>query len=155
MRAVFEGWPGPAPHYPTLYSGKNGLVAHECILDIRPIKDAVHSDVETSRAVYDWVVTLCVALGANEKDLVPFEKYAAAAQSLGSPSSVVSATSHGNRRACVESGITGTNDRLPTISGRATTRTGRRLSGRSKRNQRMSPWLITATRSDISISRHR
>ncbi len=29
-----------APHYPTLYSGKNGLVAHECILDIRPIKDA-------------------------------------------------------------------------------------------------------------------
>ncbi len=29
-----------ARHYPTLYSGKNGLVAHECILDIRPIKDA-------------------------------------------------------------------------------------------------------------------
>ena len=28
-----------APHYPTLYTGKNGLVAHECILDIRPIKD--------------------------------------------------------------------------------------------------------------------
>jgi glycine dehydrogenase len=29
-----------APYYPTLYTGKNGLVAHECILDIRPIKDA-------------------------------------------------------------------------------------------------------------------
>ncbi len=28
-----------APHYPTLYSGKNGLVAHECILDIRDIKE--------------------------------------------------------------------------------------------------------------------
>ena len=28
-----------ASHYPTLYSGKNGLVAHECILDIRPIKE--------------------------------------------------------------------------------------------------------------------
>ena len=27
------------PHYPVLYSGKNGLVAHECILDIRAIKD--------------------------------------------------------------------------------------------------------------------
>ncbi|WP_339486263.1 aminomethyl-transferring glycine dehydrogenase [Pseudomonas sp. EL_65y_Pfl2_R95] len=27
-------------HYPVLYSGTNGLVAHECILDIRPIKDA-------------------------------------------------------------------------------------------------------------------
>ncbi|MEO7325699.1 MAG: aminomethyl-transferring glycine dehydrogenase [Dokdonella sp.] len=29
-----------APHYPTLYTGRNGLVAHECILDLRPIKDA-------------------------------------------------------------------------------------------------------------------
>ena len=28
------------PYYPTLYSGRNGLVAHECILDLRPIKDA-------------------------------------------------------------------------------------------------------------------
>jgi glycine dehydrogenase len=28
-----------APHYPTLYSGRNGLVAHECILDLRPIKE--------------------------------------------------------------------------------------------------------------------
>jgi glycine dehydrogenase len=27
-------------HYPVLYSGRNGLVAHECILDLRPIKDA-------------------------------------------------------------------------------------------------------------------
>jgi glycine dehydrogenase len=28
------------PHYPTLYTGRNGLVAHECILDLRPLKDA-------------------------------------------------------------------------------------------------------------------
>ena len=26
-------------HYETLYTGRNGLVAHECILDLRPIKD--------------------------------------------------------------------------------------------------------------------
>ncbi|SUD76920.1 aminomethyl-transferring glycine dehydrogenase [Pseudomonas putida] len=26
-------------HYPVLYSGGNGLVAHECILDLRPLKD--------------------------------------------------------------------------------------------------------------------
>jgi glycine dehydrogenase len=26
-------------HYPVLYAGRNGRVAHECILDIRPIKD--------------------------------------------------------------------------------------------------------------------
>ncbi|HTR10131.1 MAG TPA: aminomethyl-transferring glycine dehydrogenase [Paraburkholderia sp.] len=29
-----------APHFPVLYSGPGGLVAHECILDLRPIKDA-------------------------------------------------------------------------------------------------------------------
>ncbi|MGR4874735.1 aminomethyl-transferring glycine dehydrogenase [Pseudoxanthomonas sp. LARHCG66] len=27
------------PHFETLYTGRNGLVAHECILDLRPIKD--------------------------------------------------------------------------------------------------------------------
>jgi hypothetical protein len=57
----------------------------------RAIKDAVHSDLNASRVVYQWVVNLCTLLGANEKDLVPFEKYAAAAQSLGSPSSAARA----------------------------------------------------------------
>ncbi|MGA8514201.1 MAG: glycine dehydrogenase (aminomethyl-transferring), partial [Burkholderiaceae bacterium] len=28
-----------APHYPTLYASEQGFVAHECILDIRPLKD--------------------------------------------------------------------------------------------------------------------
>jgi glycine dehydrogenase len=27
-------------HYPVLYAGENGLVAHECILDLRPLKEA-------------------------------------------------------------------------------------------------------------------
>jgi glycine dehydrogenase len=27
-------------HYPTLYTGRNGLVAHECILDVRPLEKA-------------------------------------------------------------------------------------------------------------------
>ncbi|MDH5824084.1 aminomethyl-transferring glycine dehydrogenase [Luteimonas sp. RD2P54] len=35
-----------AEHYPTLYSGRNGLVAHECILDLRPIKDATGISAE-------------------------------------------------------------------------------------------------------------
>ena len=26
-----------APHYPVLYTGRGGLVAHECILDLRPL----------------------------------------------------------------------------------------------------------------------
>jgi len=62
---------------------------------IRPIKEAVHGDLSASREMYNWVVKLCVSLGANEKDLVPFEKYAAAAQSLGSPSSAARALDAG------------------------------------------------------------
>ena len=57
----------------------------------RPIKEAVHSDLEATRSVYNWVVKLCVSLGADEKDLVPFEKYAAAALSLLTPSSAARA----------------------------------------------------------------
>jgi hypothetical protein len=57
----------------------------------RSIKEAVHSDLAATRAVYEWVVRLCVSLGASEKDLVPFEKYAAAAQGLASPSSAARA----------------------------------------------------------------
>jgi len=57
----------------------------------RAIKDAVHSNLEASRVVYQWVVNLCLLLGADQKDLVPFEKYAAAAESLGSPSSAARA----------------------------------------------------------------
>lgn len=29
-----------APHYPILYSGPGGLVAHECIVDLRPFRDS-------------------------------------------------------------------------------------------------------------------
>ncbi len=29
-----------APHYPLLYSGSGGLVAHECVLELRPLKEA-------------------------------------------------------------------------------------------------------------------
>ena len=63
--------------------------------EMRPIKDAVHSDAEATRGVYDWVVRLCISLGASEKNLVPFEKYANAALSLGSPSSAARALAAG------------------------------------------------------------
>jgi glycine dehydrogenase len=33
-------------HYPVLYTGSNGLVAHECILDLRPLKDSVGVTVD-------------------------------------------------------------------------------------------------------------
>ncbi|NIA71572.1 aminomethyl-transferring glycine dehydrogenase [Pelagibius litoralis] len=35
-----------APHYPVLYTGQNGMVAHECIIDFRPIKEACGISVE-------------------------------------------------------------------------------------------------------------
>jgi glycine dehydrogenase len=35
-----------APHYPILYTGTNGRVAHECIIDLRPLKDKTGITVE-------------------------------------------------------------------------------------------------------------
>ena len=58
---------------------------------MRPIKDAVHGDLEASRTIYNWVGSLCKSLGASDQDLVPFEKYAAAAQGLANPSSAARA----------------------------------------------------------------
>jgi hypothetical protein len=58
---------------------------------MRSIKDTVHSDLEASRTVYAWVVELCKSLGADPADLVPFEKYAAAAKGLTGASSAARA----------------------------------------------------------------
>jgi glycine dehydrogenase len=35
-----------APHFPVLYTGPGGLVAHECILDLRPLKTATGIEAE-------------------------------------------------------------------------------------------------------------
>ncbi|HEY5861928.1 MAG TPA: aminomethyl-transferring glycine dehydrogenase subunit GcvPB, partial [Casimicrobiaceae bacterium] len=35
-----------APHYPVLYAGPGGLVAHECILDLRPLKPSSGIEAE-------------------------------------------------------------------------------------------------------------
>lgn len=66
---------------------------YRCITkgDVKPIKEAVHGDVEQSRAIYEWVNTLARDLGADAGDQVPFEKYAAAAQNLLNPSSAARA----------------------------------------------------------------
>ena len=55
------------------------------------IKEAVHTDIEASNRIYDWVRELCLKLGASPDDLVPFEKYAAAANGLIRPSSAARA----------------------------------------------------------------
>jgi hypothetical protein len=62
---------------------------------MRTAQEAVHSDIETSRSVYNFVVDLCVKLGAKPDDMVPFEKYAAAAQSLTRPASAARALQNG------------------------------------------------------------
>jgi hypothetical protein len=59
--------------------------------EARSIREAVHTDIDTSRSVYDWVSALCRSLGAAKEDQVPFEKYANAAQGLAKPSSAARA----------------------------------------------------------------
>ena len=63
--------------------------------EMRSIKDSVHSDLDRSRAVYEWVAQLCRSLGASPADQVPFEKYARAAESLVKPSSAARALAGG------------------------------------------------------------
>lgn len=63
--------------------------------DMRSIKDAVHSDIELSRSIYNWVGELCQTMGAAKEDLVPFEKYANAANGLVRPSSAARALFNG------------------------------------------------------------
>jgi hypothetical protein len=82
----------PLAKWAMLLSGNYRCVQKD---GMRSIKDAVHSDLAASRAVYDWVVKLCVSLGADEKDLVPFDKYAQAALSLLTPSSAARALANG------------------------------------------------------------
>jgi hypothetical protein len=62
---------------------------------MRTAREAVHGDIETSRSVYNFVNELCIKLGAKAEDMVPFEKYAAAAQSLTRPASAARALQNG------------------------------------------------------------
>src|ERR1700690_4338074 len=62
---------------------------------MRTAQEAVHSNLEEARSVYNFVNDLCVKLGASPNDLVPFEKYAAAAQSLTRPASAARALNNG------------------------------------------------------------
>jgi hypothetical protein len=78
----------PLAKWAMLLTGNYRCVQKDAAISI---KDAVHRDLEASRAVYSWVRELCIKLGASPDDLVPFEKYAAAAQGLVRPSSAARA----------------------------------------------------------------
>jgi len=70
---------------------------YRCITEdgMRTAQEAVYSNLDESRSVYNFVNELCIKLGANPNDLVPFEKYAAAAKSLSRPASAARALQNG------------------------------------------------------------
>ncbi len=82
----------PLAKWAMLLTGNYRCVTKDGAIDI---KDAVHHDIATSRAVYNWVCGICEKLGASPDDLVPFEKYAAAANDLVRPSSAARALNNG------------------------------------------------------------
>jgi hypothetical protein len=82
----------PLAKWAMLLAGNYRCITQE---GMRTAQEAVHSDIETSRSVYNFVNDMCVKLGASPNDLVPFEKYAAAAQSLVRPASAARALNNG------------------------------------------------------------
>jgi hypothetical protein len=92
----------PLAKWPMLITGNYRCIRKD---DMISIKEAVHADLDRSRAIYDWVCRLCMLLGAGGADLVPFEKYAQAAEGLGKPSSAARAlfggTEHVERVDCL------------------------------------------------------
>lgn len=62
---------------------------------MRNAKEAVLTDIAESRAIYNFVIDVCIKLGATREELVPFEKYAAAAESLSRPASAARALNNG------------------------------------------------------------
>jgi hypothetical protein len=85
----------PLAKWPMLVTGNYRCIQADTMVSIR---DAVHGDLELSRRIYQWVVNLCTALGAQTDDLVPFEKYAQAASSLLKPSSAARSLFGGARQ---------------------------------------------------------
>jgi len=82
----------PLAKWAMLLTGNYRCVTADGAIDI---KDAVHRDFATSSSVYNWVCGVCERLGASPNDLVPFEKYAAAANDLARPSSAARALNNG------------------------------------------------------------
>lgn len=89
---VFDSLFVPLAKWSMLLTGN-----YRCITptDPRPIRDAVHGDLNLSKSIYNHVDTIARKLGAEAEDQVPFEKYAKAAESLLKPSSAARAVASG------------------------------------------------------------
>ena len=83
----------PLAKWSMLMTGNYRCVQKDGMISIR---DAVHTNLEQSKAIYDWTSALCESLGADSGDLVPFEKYANAAKGLSQPSSGAKALDRGS-----------------------------------------------------------
>jgi hypothetical protein len=98
----------PLAKWPMLIAGNYRCIRRN---DMISIKEAVHANLGKSRETYDWVRKVCIGLGAEEADLVPFEKYAKAAEGLAAPSSAARAlfggAEHIERVDCLISRIAG------------------------------------------------
>jgi hypothetical protein len=70
---------------------------YRCVTAGAPIsiRDAVHGDIGMSRDIYAVVESVVMRIGAQRDDLVPFDKYAAAAERLTNPSSAARAIAAG------------------------------------------------------------
>ncbi len=90
---VYESLFVPMAKWSMLLTGNYRCVTPD---SVRPIKEAVHSDSTQSSEMYAWVDALAQKLGADAADLVPFEKYAKAAENLLKPSSVARAIDAGS-----------------------------------------------------------
>ena len=78
----------PLAKWPMLMTGNYRCIRKD---DMISIKDAVLGDIARSQEIYAWTSKLCTGLGADSGDLVPFDKYAKAAEGLGKPSSAARA----------------------------------------------------------------
>jgi hypothetical protein len=85
---VHESLFAPLAKWPMLIAGNYRCIRRDGMISI---KEAVHANLGKSREIYDWVWKLCTRLGAADADLVPFEKYAKAAEGLANPSSAARA----------------------------------------------------------------
>ena len=80
--------------WPMLITGNYRCIKKDRILSI---KDAIAEDLEYSKKIYNSVLEFSINLGANQKDLIIFEKYLKRSSLLDAPSSVARAISNRNK----------------------------------------------------------
>jgi hypothetical protein len=85
----------PLAKWPMLIAGNYRCIRRDGMVSVT---EAVWANIDKSREIYDWVWKVCKGLGADEADMVPFEKYAKATESLGQPASAARALFSGARQ---------------------------------------------------------